>query len=112
MTRWLIGLAVAGLCLAAPPVTLTGVVGDDMCAGDHKRMGGTDSMKCTAECVKGMGAKYALIVGSDVYEFADQQKAAKFIGKKVTVKGDVTSSTEGKITVKKIQAQSISAAKE
>jgi hypothetical protein len=113
MTKWLIAFVATGLCLAAgSPVTLTGVVGDDMCGGDHKRMGGTDAMKCTEECVKSMGAKLALIVGSDVYEFSDQKKAAKFIGKKVTVKGEVTTSTEGKMTVKSIEAKSISAAKE
>jgi len=83
-----------------------------MCAGDHKRMGGTDAMKCTAECVKGMGAKYALIVGTDVYEFADQKKAAKFVGKKVTVEGEVNTTTTGKNTVKTINAKSISPTKE
>jgi hypothetical protein len=112
MKKWLVLVTAGGLCLAAdPPVTLTGVVGDDMCSGDHKRMGGTDAMKCTRECVNDMHAKYALIVGADVYEFADQKAAARYIGRKVTVKGNVTSTTEGKVTTKSLQAKSISAAR-
>lgn len=112
MRKWLILIAAAGLCLAADsPVSLTGVVGDDMCAGDHKKMGGTDAMKCTEECVKEMHAKYALIVGTDAYELADQKAAAKYAGKKVTVTGEVTSTTEGKVTTKTLNAKYIKPAK-
>src|SRR5580704_3398482 len=54
MGKCLVLIAAAGLCLAADaPVSLTGVIGDDMCSGDHKKMGGTDATKCTMECVKG-----------------------------------------------------------
>ena len=112
MKKWLVMVAAVGLCLAADsPVTLTGVVGDDMCGGHHDRMGGTDAMKCTSECIKDMHAKYALIVGDDVYELADQKAAAKYVGKKVTVTGMVNTTTEGKVTTKSLQAKSISAAK-
>jgi hypothetical protein len=112
MRKWLVLIAMAGVCLAADgPVSLTGVVGDDMCSGDHKRMGGTDAVKCTMECIHDMHAKYALIVGDDVYEFADQKAAAKYVGKKVTVKGEVTSTTADKVTVKSLRVKSISAAK-
>jgi hypothetical protein len=81
-------LTVAGLCMAADtPKSWTGVVGDDMCSGDHKAMGGTDPAKCTAECVKEMNAKYALIVGKDAYILSDQKAPAKYVGKKVKVTG-------------------------
>lgn len=113
MKPWLISIVAAVVCVAAEPpvVTLTGTVGDDMCAGDHKKMGGTDAMKCTEECIKGMGAKLALIVGHDVYELSDQKAAAKYVGKKVTVKGEVTTETKGTLTTKSLQVKSISAVK-
>ena len=79
-------LAAAGLCIAAP-MSLTGIVGDDMCNGDHKTMGGTDAVKCTAECIGTMHAKYALWVGKDSYVLSDQKKPAQYVGKKVTVTG-------------------------
>jgi hypothetical protein len=83
-----LALLTAGLCLAADaPTTLTGVIGDDMCDGDHKAMGGTDAQKCTDECIKTMHAKYALWVGKDVYNLSDQKKPAQFVGKKVSVTG-------------------------
>jgi len=101
-------LAFAGLCLAADkPETLTGVIGDDMCNGDHKSMGETDPVKCTDECIKTMHAKYALWVGKDVYVLSDQKAPAKYVGKKVTVTGKVT--TEGK--EKTLQVKSLAPAK-
>ena len=97
-------LAAAGLCAAADgPTTLTGTIGDDMCEGDHKAMNGTDPAKCTAECVKGMHAKYALWVGKDVYVLSDQKKPAQFAGKQVTVTGTLNG--------KELQVKSIKAAK-
>ena len=95
-------LALAGLSLAADaPKTFTGTVGDDMCKGDHATMQGTDPVKCTRECVKQMGARYALWVDQNVYILSDQAGAAKFAGKKVTVTGDLV---EKRITVKSIKA--------
>jgi hypothetical protein len=81
-------LAAVGLCAAADaPTSFTGTIGDDMCDGDHKAMNGTDPAKCTAECIKGMHAKYALWVGKDIYTLSDQKTPAKYAGKKVTVTG-------------------------
>jgi hypothetical protein len=81
-------LIAVGLCAAADaPTTLTGVIGDDMCEGDHKAMNGTDPAKCTAECIKSMHAKYALWVGKDVYVLSDQKKPEQYAGRKVTVTG-------------------------
>ncbi|MGD1070814.1 MAG: hypothetical protein ABSB15_11795 [Bryobacteraceae bacterium] len=104
-------LAAAGLCIAADtPATFTGIVGDDMCRGDHKTMGGTDAAKCTAECIKSMKAKYALWVGKDVYVLSDQTTPAKFAGKKVTITGTVTLPT-GKDADKILLVKSIAPAK-
>jgi hypothetical protein len=80
-------LAAVGLCAADAPTTLTGTIGDDMCEGDHKAMNGTDPAKCTADCIKGMHAKYALWVGKDIYILSDQKTPEKYAGKKVTVTG-------------------------
>jgi hypothetical protein len=83
----------------ASQTTLTGVIGDDMCTGEHKSMGGTDAAKCTAECVKTMQAKYALWLGSDVYVLSDQKTAARYAGRKTTVTGTLNG--------KEIQVKSI-----
>jgi hypothetical protein len=111
MTKWPVLIAAAGLCLSASAAVFTGVVGDDMCGTDHKKMGGTDAAKCAAECAKGMGAKYSLIVGADTYVLSDQTGAAKYAGKKVTVTGDVTTAGAGKDIVKSLKVKSIAAAK-
>ena len=111
MRKSILLLAAAGICVAADaPKTFTGIVGDDMCQGDHKTMGGTDAAKCVAECVKSMKAKYALWVGKDVYVLSDQTTPAKYAGKKVTVTGTVTLPT-GKETDKILQVKSIAPAK-
>jgi hypothetical protein len=111
MRKRVLLLAVAGLSMAADgPKTFTGIVGDDMCEGDHKTMGGTDAARCTAECIQSMKAKYALWVGKDVYVLSDQTTPAKYAGKKVTVTGTVTLPT-GKETDKTLQVTSIKPAK-
>ncbi len=112
MMKWSVPIAALVLCLAAnAAVSLTGIVGDDMCGTDHKKMGGTDPAKCAAECAKEMGAKYSLVVGADTYVLSDQAAAAKYIGKKVTVTGDVTTSGSGKEIVKSLKIKSIAPAK-
>ncbi len=85
----------AAMCFAADaPKTYTGIVTDDMCAGNHAAMGGKDPVKCTNECIKTMGAKYAILVKADpvhpvYYVLSDQLSAANFVGKKVTVNGSI-----------------------
>ncbi len=112
MRKWCVLIAAAGLCMVANAAEkFTGVVGDDMCGTDHQKMGGTDAAKCAAECAKGMGAKYSLVVGTDTYVLTDQAAAAKYAGKKVTVTGDVTTTGAGKETVKSLKVKSIAAAK-
>ena len=93
--------ASAALMMAAPK-TFTGVITDDMCGKDHAMMNVKPDTKCVADCIKS-GSKYALIVGDEVYELSDQKTPEKFAAKKVTVKGTL----EGK----KIQVESITAAK-
>jgi hypothetical protein len=101
-----LSLTVAALMLAADgPQTITGTITENMCGGDHKAMDMGPDAKCIAECVKGMGAKYAVWDGKTAYELSDQKGAAKFAAKKVTVKGTVDEKA------KTIQVTSIAAAK-
>ena len=80
-------VASGALLLAAGPEKYTGVITDNMCAGDHKSMNmGTDP-KCTVECIKSMGGKYALWDGKTAWELSDQKAPEKFAAKKVTVTG-------------------------
>ena len=94
-------LASSSLLAAGSSQTLTGVVGDDMCNGDHAAMHSTDAVKCTTQCVQSMHAKYALWLGKDVYILSDQKAAAKFAGKTVAVTGEVNGKD---IAVKSIKA--------
>ena len=53
-----------------------------------------DFVRHAAECVKGMGAKYAILVNADplkpvYYVLSDQLSGAKFSGKKVQVEGSL-----------------------
>jgi hypothetical protein len=95
-------VAAAALACASPAAqTYTGTITDDMCGKSHADMKmGTDD-KCTIECVKTMGGKYALSDGKDVYVLSDQKTPAKFAGKKVTVTGTVDGKT---LHVEKIEA--------
>ena len=96
-------LAAASLLAAADaPKKFTGIVGDNMCKGDHANMQqGTTPEKCTRECVEEMGARYALWVGKDVYILSDPKSADKFAGRKVIVTGNLTGD---KLTVRSIKA--------
>jgi hypothetical protein len=110
MRTCMVLLAGAALCLAADaPKSYTGVIGDDMCGGDHKAMGGTDAGKCTVECVQSMKAKYALWIGKDVYVLSDQTTPAGYAGKKVTVTGTLVPPAS-KDAAKVIQVKSIAPA--
>jgi uncharacterized protein (DUF2236 family) len=106
MKRIALTLAAAALMLAADaPQTITGTITDNMCGGDHKAMNMGPDAKCLAECIKTMGAKYAVWDGKTVYELSDQRAASKYAGKKVTVRGTVDAAA------KTIQVTSIAAAK-
>ena len=105
MNRTFLGVALlAGVLLAGSPLlqsaerkTLEGTVTDAMCGLKH--MGGAAAKDCTLQCV-GMGSKFALAVGNDVYELdgkADNLKA--LAGEKVKLTGMVDG--------KKIQVESV-----
>jgi len=95
-------LFAAAVALSAAPKTFTGVITDAMCGKDHAMMGVKPDAKCVTACVKD-GSKYALIVGTDVYELSDQKAPEKFAAQKVYVTGTL----DGKV----IKVQSITAAK-
>ncbi|SPE22398.1 conserved exported hypothetical protein [Candidatus Sulfopaludibacter sp. SbA3] len=106
MKKIALSLTVAALMLAADgPQTITGTITENMCGGNHKAMDMGPDEKCITECVKTMGAKYALWDGKTAYELSDQKGAAKFAAKKVTIKGNVDEKA------KTIQVTSIAAAK-
>ena len=109
MVRGLPLLALAVLLLtnlvplyAAETQTLEGVVGDAMCGVKHQ-MGNIPDKECTTKCVA-MGSKYALIVGSTVYELDGKASdLEKLAGAKAKVTGDVDG--------KKIKVTSVAAVK-
>lgn len=81
--------------------TFTGTITDTMCKSDHTAMKVTPESKCVKECVK-YGAKYALLVGKNVYTLSDQEAPAKYAAQKVTVTGVLDPSTKV-LKVQKIQ---------
>jgi len=72
----------------ANPVKLTGTIDDSMCAAKGK-CDDKDPVACASKCIK-MGASAVLVVDKKSYKIANQKKAVKFAGKKVTVEGNVT----------------------
>ena len=106
MKKIVLCLAAASLLLAADgPLTITGTITENMCGGDHSAMNMHPDLKCITECVKSMGAKYALWDGKMVYELSDQKGAAKYAAQRVNVSGVVDAAT------KSIRVVSISRAK-
>ncbi len=95
-------LSAAFACAGAGPANqYKGVITDDMCAGDHKMMGGTDAAKCTVECVKSMHSKYVLKSGRNTWILSDQTTPEKFAGRNVIVTGTLNG--------KQLQVSSITA---
>ena len=93
----------AGLMLgAAADKTFTGVITDTMCGADHSQMNVKPDSKCVRECIKS-GAKYALLVGKEVYTLSDQKTPDKYAGEKVKVTGKLDAQTKT-IAVDKIEA--------
>jgi hypothetical protein len=77
---------------AGPKQTFVGVVTDTMCGADHKGMKISPESKCVRECVK-YGAKYALLVGQEVYVLSDQRTPERFAAQKVKVTGTLDAKT-------------------
>jgi len=104
---YFLGIALAaGMLLAGSTVlqsaeqkTLEGTISDAMCGVKHS-MQGMSAAECTLKCVE-MGSKYALVVGTDVYELDGLSDALKALaGQKVKLTGNVDGKT--------IQVESVS----
>ena len=83
---------------SAEKKTLEGTISDVMCGVKHK-MVGASAADCTLKCVE-MGSKFALVVGTEVYELDGKAEQLKpFAGQKVKLTGIVDG--------KKIQVESV-----
>jgi hypothetical protein len=80
---------------AKPPHTMTGVVTDAMCGGNHN---GKDAAKCTVACAS--KGKYALMIGDRMVTLDEVPAAdmAKFAGQKVIVTGTMAGKDNMKVT--------------
>jgi hypothetical protein len=69
-------------------------------------MDAKDAVECTRKCVGQMGGKYALLdpTTQTAYQLDNQEKAAAFAGRKVSVKGTLDASGKT-IHVESIGAQ-------
>ena len=84
----IVALASAALLSAVGPKhTYTGIITDNMCGDTHHDMEMGPDPACIQECVRLHGAKYSLLSGKELYALSDQNVAARFIAKKVTIKG-------------------------
>ncbi len=80
----------------------TGTVSDMMCVVKHK-MGVSSPAECTRKCVQ-MGSKFALVVGSKVYELEGKSdEIDKLAGQKAKISGTVDGT--------KIQVESVAPAR-
>ncbi len=71
-----------------PSRDYTGIITDSMCGAGHAKMQITPDKECVQACVRS-GAKYALLVGQNVYVLNDQKGASKFAAQKVTIDGNL-----------------------
>jgi hypothetical protein len=90
----ILSVAMAARNVITPPlrsVTLTGIVSDSVCGGDHGIQAPSDP-ECTRACVE-LGAQYALMVGrlkvgKKMYLLRGQEADLyRFAGREVRVKG-------------------------
>jgi hypothetical protein len=91
--------------------SFTGEIMDSQCAGmrSHARMmqgvEAKDAKECTQKCVQ-MGGKYVLFdpATKTAYQMDNQEKAAAFAGRKVSVKGTLDAANKT-IRVESVEAQ-------
>lgn len=92
--------------------SFTGEIMDSQCAGmgSHARMmagmDAKDAKDCTQKCVHQMAGKYTLFdpAAKTAYQLDNQEKAAAFAGRKVSVKGTLDAATKT-IRVETIEGQ-------
>lgn len=81
--------------------TLTGIVSDSSCKGQHFRKAQTQ-FSCTLKCVHEEGRDYVLIVGSEIYVLdGPRAEIDKFAGGRATITGHLNGS---KLTVDSMTA--------
>ena len=82
-------LSAAGLCRGYDaPKTFTGVIHDNRCVGAN----------CATQCPVTKSPKYTLQAGNEAWVLSDQKLPARFVGKKVIVKGTVGADNTLKVT--------------
>lgn len=67
----------------------TGYISDSHCGAKGAKEG---HEACAEKCIKG-GASPVFVVGKKVYSISDPKKVDEFIGKKVTIKGQIKDKT-------------------
>ena len=87
----LVAGALFALWLRAAPVVAVGVIGDSICAHDHRGFTtrfNVDDRECTLGCVKA-GAEFVLVTDSRIYRIDNQQlpELASFASRRVQVTG-------------------------
>lgn len=81
--------------------TLTGIVSDSSCKGQHFRKAQTQ-FSCTLKCVHEEGRDYVLVVGSEIYVLdGPRAEIDKFAGGRATITGHLNGS---KLTVDSVTA--------
>jgi hypothetical protein len=90
-----IGLVAGAVLLAVwlrpTPVVAVGVIGDSICAHDHRGFTtrfNVDDRECTLGCVK-VGAEFVLVTDTQIYRIDNQQlpELASFASRRVQIKG-------------------------
>jgi hypothetical protein len=85
------GAALLAVWLWPAPVVAVGVIGDSICAHDHRGFTtrfNVDDRECTLGCVK-VGAEFVLVTDTQIYRIDNQQlpELASFASRRVQIKG-------------------------
>ena len=71
-----------------PSKTFTGVIHDNRCVGPN----------CATQCPIGKGPTYTLQSGDEAWLLSDQITPARYVGRKVSVRGTVGADNKLKVT--------------
>ena len=84
------GASLVALWLRPPPVIAVGVIGDSICAHQHRFSArfNVDDRECTLGCVK-RGAEFVLVTDAEVHRISNQElpELATFANRRVEVSG-------------------------